>query len=77
MGSNLSPTIADIVMQHYEGVIMEPTLDMISYNRFADDVLIISKKETLDSIVGMFNNINPFMTFTTESSLNNINNFWI
>ena len=58
MGSNLSTTIADMVMQHYEVVIMEPTLDVISYNRFADDVLmIISKKETFDSIVDMFNNI--------------------
>ena len=77
MGSNMSPTIADIFMQHFEGVIMEPTHDVISYNRFADDFLIISKKGTFDSIVGMFNNIDPFMTFTTESSLNNIITFWI
>ena len=36
---------------------------------------MISKKETFDSIVHMFNNIDPFMTFTTEYSLNNSINF--
>ena len=50
---------------------MESNLDLITYNRFTDDVLIISKKQTFDSIVDMFNNIDPFMTFTTEYSLNN------
>ena len=38
MGSNLSPTTIDIVFQYYEGIIMEPSLDVITYNRFADDI---------------------------------------
>ena len=76
MGSPLSATLANIVMEEAETkIINELTYYIKFYYRYIDDTLICLPKNKINDIFDKFNNIHPNLVFTKENSINDSINF--
>jgi len=76
MGSPLSPTLADIVMQDLESkVINNLNIEFPFYFRYVDDIVLCTPENRLQDIVNTFNNIHPRLQFTFEREENRTINF--
>ena len=76
MGSPLSATLANIVMEEAEyKIINELDYYIKFYYRYIDDTLICLPKNKINDILHRFNNIHPNLVFTKEISINNSINF--
>jgi len=60
MGSPLSPTLADIVMQDLESkAINNLNIEFPFYFRYVHDIVLCTPENRLQDIVNTFNNIHP------------------
>ena len=70
MGSPCSPIVANIYMEYFEKRVLCPELPISfkidTWFRYVDDVLIIVKKGTRDSLLNHLNSIDPNIKFTIE-----------
>ena len=75
MGSPISPFFADIVMDDLENecfkiVKTQHNISPCFYKRYVDDSLMIVHKDTLDTILNVFNNYDTKLKFTHEIETN-------
>ena len=76
MGSPLSATLANIVMEESETkIINELTYYIKFYHRYIDDTLICLPKNKINDILSKFNKIHSKLIFTLEKSVNDSINF--
>jgi hypothetical protein len=80
MGTPVTGTIADIVLQYYQQLIlkhMPETKAIIYYNRYVDDILIIfnSTNTSQEQITNTINPIHSNLAFTLTRENNNRINF--
>ena len=76
MGSPLSATLANIVMEEAEIKIINDAAYYIRfYYRYIDDTLICLPKSKITDILNKFNNIHPRLVSPIEKSINNSINF--
>ena len=76
MGSPLSATLANIVMEESETkIINELTYYIKFYYRYIDDTLICLPNNKINDILYKFNQIHPKLIFTLEKSVNDSINF--
>ncbi|EFN64378.1 hypothetical protein EAG_07261, partial [Camponotus floridanus] len=72
MGSQLSPIIADIVMQDIESRALNTiNFKLPLYFRFVDDIFTVVPAERIDDILNTFNSMNSRLQFTLEVENNN------
>ena len=74
MGSPLSPTIADLVMQDLESDVLE-TIDfpVAFYYRYVDDILTAVPLPYINTLLNSFNAVHPRLNFTIEVGGDKIN----
>ena len=76
MGSPLSATLANIVMEEAETkIINELSYYIKFYYRYIDDTLICLPKNKINDVLNKFNKIHPKLIFTLEKSVNDSINF--
>jgi hypothetical protein len=80
MGSPLSSTASEIVLQHIEQLLIKhwlETQEILYYKRYVDDILIIydSAKLNPDQVTDSFNHYNPDLHFTSTHETNNCINY--
>jgi hypothetical protein len=80
MGSPLSSTASEIVLQHIEHLLIKhwlETKEILYYKRYVDDILIIydSAKLNPDQVTDSFNHYNPDLHFTSTHENNNCINY--
>ena len=76
MGSPLSATLANIVMEEAETkIINELTYYIKFYYRYMDDTLICLPKNKINDIFDKFNKIHPNLVFAKGNSINDSINF--
>ena len=67
MGSPLSPIAADLVMQDLENRALQTlTFTLPFYCRYVDDVAMAAPKDSIDTILNVFNAYHPRLQFTIE-----------
>ena len=76
MGSPLSATAANVVMEEIEKkILMKLPYDIIFYYRYVDDTLICLPENRVEDILCRFNSIDKKLKFTLEIAINNNINF--
>jgi hypothetical protein len=80
MGSPLSSTAAEIVLQHIEHLLIKhwlETQEILYYKRYVDDILIIYDSAKLDptQVTDFFNHYNPDLHFTSTHENDNCINY--
>ena len=76
MGSPLSATAANVVMEELEKkILIKLPYDIIFYYRYVDDTLICLPENEAEDILCRFNSIDKKLKFTLEKSINNNINF--
>ena len=76
MGSPLSPIIADIVLQDIENKARYRLGNEITlFYRYVDDIFLIASRDSIDSIVHIFNSFHDRIKFTFEIEKNRQINF--
>lgn len=72
MGSSLSPTLADIVMEDFENTAINTfQYPVTTWKRYVDDTFVIIKKDLVDQFFTHINSIDVNIQFTLEKELNN------
>jgi hypothetical protein len=76
MGSPLSNVIAEIFLQHYEGLFIKHWIDnniIIYYTRYVDDILVVfdTRRTTENIILEYMNSINKHLEFKMTVEDNN------
>lgn len=73
MGSPLSPTIANLVLERLEEDVLK-TCDfpVLLYKRYVDDIFCVIPKDSTNSIITKFNNWHNDIQFTIEIEKNNM-----
>ncbi|XP_011705880.1 PREDICTED: putative nuclease HARBI1 [Wasmannia auropunctata] len=69
MGSPVSPTIADMVLQEIENEAAK-SLQLAFYFRYVDDILLATQSDKLQETLDVFNSFHERMQFTMEESEN-------
>ena len=71
MGSSLSSSLAEVVMQDLEKISVTNNKDNRTWNRYIDDVLAAVKKDKTDDILHSINNTTENIRFRKEEEQNN------
>ncbi len=67
MGSPVSPTVANLFMEHFEAQAISRTPNPPRFwARYVDDTFVVHKKDQIDSFTGHINGIHPAIKFTIE-----------
>ena len=69
MGSSLRPVLADIVLTEFENVIVKPLIEttvLKFYCRYADDALVMIKKDKIQHFSISFNSFDKDLRFTVD-----------
>ena len=76
MGSPLSSTVSNLVLEDIEAEII-PSLGnrIVFFRRYIDDCIICIHKDHINPTLQMFNNVHPRIKFTCETEINNTINF--
>ncbi|XP_023245013.1 uncharacterized protein LOC106646168 [Copidosoma floridanum] len=73
MGGCTSPWIAEIVLESLEKSVLPRCRDScLMYRRYVDDCLLIIQSDSVDTVLGIFNDFNPFIQFTVEREDNGV-----
>ena len=76
MGSPLSATAANVVMEELEKkILIKLPYNIIFYYRYVDDTLICLQNNKVEDILYRFRSIDKNLKFTLETSINNNINF--
>lgn len=76
MGSPISSTIAQIVMEYLEeNVLQKLNYNIVFFKRYVDDCLLAIPEDKITQILNDFNNFHPKLQFTSEVEKNNQINF--
>ena len=76
MGSPISPSLADFVMQDLETDIFKRIeFDISFYFRYVDDTFLLIPEDKIHYILTMFNSYHKRLQFTYELENNNFFNF--
>ena len=76
MGSPVSATIANLVMEDLEDEVLNlNNLNIDFYRRFVDDIIIACDPHSIDNIVTALSGYNNKIKFTIEKEQNNCLNF--
>ena len=74
MGSQLGPTLADIIMTELENIVIKPILacgTLKFYAQYVDDTLVLSKPSDITLILLKLNSFDTQIQFTHEIITNN------
>ena len=67
MGSPVSVTVANLVMQHIEKkILLNKSYDLLFWRRFVDDTWIVIPEQNVDKFVSFINTIENSINFTVE-----------
>ena len=66
MGSNISPTFADIVMRSLEKYVFSRINYIRCYRRYVDDIFMLISRKTIDEVLCIFNSFDNGLEFTYE-----------
>ena len=69
MGSPLSPVIVNIYIKYFEEIALYPQclMPIPWWKRYLEDIIIILKKEQVDTLFNHLNSVDPHIKFTMEA----------
>lgn len=74
MGSPISSTLAQLVMEHLEeGVLGNLDFNVLFFKRFVDDCIAAIPSDKINNMLNSFNSFHPKLQFTIETENNAIN----
>lgn len=70
MGSPISSTISELVLNVMENLLIKPNPDITFYKRYVDDIIICAHASKINNIFNLLNNYHPRLKFTLEKENN-------
>ena len=68
MGSPVSPTVANLYIEHFERTVLSIATTPRLWLRYVDDTFVIKQEKHKQNFLEHINNVNSAMKFTVESN---------